>query len=604
MVRQRKEKTKLKQGSGYLRNRILVMTLTFSIVMSGIITVILSYVYTNYLRNSLLQTTNLNIQFLSDSIDGNMENMIRLIRWSQNNSTISEYVESKEEKSLLSIRAFERLSEELTNNSAKDYVHRVIISNSGTKRFIQIVPSTYSSVTDIAAEAPKLSYFDELYNDSGMNYSVGFVDDPFYKGRTKMVLPLIRPIQNQYSSLQDGWIFIAVTEELFTDSMRYYSKAEDSQVYLSLGEHIYLMSYEGLTELTPSYTIRESKDTKLSENTYTFYCTDNDTGEVSFVLTKKLSMADCYISQTISPSELNSQRSLFFIFVAIAVLLICILGIILFYLLYRTISMPVKKLQVKLALVSAGDFTRDTSIEWQHELGDIGRGINDLSESVLELMERRVEDEKQKKDLEYQMLQSQINPHFLYNTLNSIKWMATVQGADGIAEMTTALSRLLRSITKGTSLVIPLREELNLLRDYFTIQQYRYGGTITMEINVEAEELYDCSIIKFTLQPLVENAIFHGIEPKDAVGHITITVEREEQEVLITVEDDGVGMPPELPERLLTGTGEAKSEFFKEIGIRNVNQRIKYQFGERYGISIETELGAYTRMLIRIPFQI
>lgn len=112
------------------------------------------------------------------------------------------------------------------------------------------------------------------------------------------------------------------------------------------------------------------------------------------------------------------------------------------------------------------------------------------------------------------MLQSQINPHFLYNTLNSIKWMATIQGANGISEMTTSLSRLLKSISKGTSLLIDIREELSLLENYFTIQSYRYGGTISMDIQVDEESLYNSEIIKFTLQPLVENAIFTGSSPK------------------------------------------------------------------------------------------
>ena len=101
--------------------------------------------------------------------------------------------------------------------------------------------------------------------------------------------------------------------------------------------------------------------------------------------------------------------------------------------------------------IEAGDFSRDSSTEWEHELGDIGKTINDLSENVLSLMNQRIDDERQKKDYEYRMLQSQINPHFLYNTLNSIKWMATVQNAPGIAEMTTSLSRLLKDISKGTT---------------------------------------------------------------------------------------------------------------------------------------------------------
>lgn len=133
-------------------------------------------------------------------------------------------------------------------------------------------------------------------------------------------------------------------------------------------------------------------------------------------------------------------------------------------------------------------------------------------------MNKRIEDEKQKQDLEYKMLQSQINPHFIYNTLSSIKWMATIQGADGIAEMTTALSRLLKSISKGTRLLVPIREELAFLEDYCTIQNYRYGGTISFALKVDDPTIYDRGILRFTLQPLVENSIFHGIEPKGVPG--------------------------------------------------------------------------------------
>ena len=104
------------------------------------------------------------------------------------------------------------------------------------------------------------------------------------------------------------------------------------------------------------------------------------------------------------------------------------IGILLMILMNRMITVPVSKLQTRMVRIAGGDFSRDPSVEWEHELGDIGRGINDLSENVSELMEKRLEDEKQKQDLEYKMLQSQINPHFLYNTLNSIKWMATIQG--------------------------------------------------------------------------------------------------------------------------------------------------------------------------------
>lgn len=127
-----------------------------------------------------------------------------------------------------------------------------------------------------------------------------------------------------------------------------------------------------------------------------------------------------------------------------------ITGIILHTIFNHMINHPVQELQVRMKHISEGNFKRDSSIEWQHELGDIGRSINDLAEDVKTLMDQRIRDENEKREYEYKMLQSQINPHFLYNTLNSIKWMATIQNAPGIAEMTTALSRLLKNIAKGT----------------------------------------------------------------------------------------------------------------------------------------------------------
>lgn len=187
-------------------------------------------------------------------------------------------------------------------------------------------------------------------------------------------------------------------------------------------------------------------------------------------------------------------------------------------------------------------------------MGDIGRGINGLSRSVCTLMEKRLEDERQKKDLEYRMLQNQINPHFLYNTLNSIKWMATIQHATGIAEMTISLSRLLKSVSKRNERLVPLQEEFALLNDYFTIQQYRYGGTITLDVIwIEDERLcQDCMIPRFTLQPLVENAIFHGIEPKGCAGSIELTIktDKETGDVLILLTDDGVGMSDEQAKQI------------------------------------------------------
>lgn len=258
-------------------------------------------------------------------------------------------------------------------------------------------------------------------------------------------------------------------------------------------------------------------------------------------------------------------------------------------------------LNSRLSRIAQGDFTRDDTIEWENELGDIGRSINKLSADIQDLMNKRIEDEKQKKDYEYKMLQSQINPHFLYNTLNSIKWMATIQNAPGIAEMVTSLSRLLKSIAKGTSTIVTIQDEFQLLNDYFLIQKYRYGGAIRLEYRIDDEELVNNQILRFTLQPIVENAIFHGIEPKGCEGLITLHLYRKDGGlVCIDITDNGIGMTPDLIDKILSEDEPDKSHFFRDVGISSVHKRLQYTFGESCGLSIRSVPGDYTTMTITL----
>ena len=273
------------------------------------------------------------------------------------------------------------------------------------------------------------------------------------------------------------------------------------------------------------------------------------------------------------------------------------------------ITRPVEALQKRIETVGSGNFAPDRTVEWNNELGDIGRGINQLAENVDSLMTRRVEDERRKQELEYRMLQNEVNPHFIYNTLNSIRWMATIQHAPGIAEMVTAFARLTKSISKGTQKLVPLQEELALLNDYFTIQQYRYGGDLEIEVSrIESETLCrDCMIPRFTLQPLVENAIFHGLEPKGGHGSVLLDISTDPDtgDVLLRITDDGVGMPPEQVAHLLDepAEGAEKAEKFRHVGLWNVNRRIRYSFGEGYGLTIESEEDVGTEVTIRLPYQ-
>ncbi len=174
--------------------------------------------------------------------------------------------------------------------------------------------------------------------------------------------------------------------------------------------------------------------------------------------------------------------------------------------------------------------------------------------------------------------------------------------------MTTALARLLKNVSKGTASMIPLREELDLIKDYFLIQQYRYGGSVTIEYQIQSDELYNCQIHRFSLQPIIENALFHGIEPKGAAGRIIVSAEAEEiageKGLMIRVTDNGIGMSEEMIEKVLREDTDShnKTEFFRHVGISNVNKRIQYDFGPEYGITITSRQGEFTTMTIRLPY--
>jgi two-component system sensor histidine kinase YesM len=224
--------------------------------------------------------------------------------------------------------------------------------------------------------------------------------------------------------------------------------------------------------------------------------------------------------------------------------------------------------------------------------------------SITEPIEQQVRaEQRQLRKAEFELLQAQINPHFLYNTLNTIKWMATIQGSEGIADMSTALSRLMKNIAKSTTDLIPIKEEFSLVDDYFTIMKYRYGGTIDLEYVTEDEYLLKQEINRFSLQPIIENAIFHGIEPKGSAGKITIHTYRDGENLIIDVTDNGVGMSPEAIEDVLSGKSQTSTEFFKQIGVYNVNERIKYTFGDKYGIRITSEENKFTTMSFVLPFK-
>ncbi|OPH59314.1 peptidase C56 [Paenibacillus ferrarius] len=263
-----------------------------------------------------------------------------------------------------------------------------------------------------------------------------------------------------------------------------------------------------------------------------------------------------------------------------------------------TLTRPIKQLEVHMKQVEKGDFDIRVDVEGANEISKLSRTFNLMIAKIKELMNQTLEDQEVKRISELKALQAQIQPHFLYNTLDSIIWMAEMEKVDEVVTMTSALSKLLRSsISKGEEL-IPIAVELQHIQNYLTIQNIRYRNKFTYAIEVDSD-LLSSSILKIILQPLVENAIYHGMKHLPERGHIRITGRRIGGMIELKVIDNGVGMSEEQLKGLTLKTRQTESG--KGFGLHNVNHRIQLYFGELYGLQFESELEEGTTVTVRIP---
>lgn len=263
------------------------------------------------------------------------------------------------------------------------------------------------------------------------------------------------------------------------------------------------------------------------------------------------------------------------------------------------ITAPMKKLDLAVRQVEKGAETADFDVDGPYEVEHLSHSVQSMVSTMRHLMEDVIQQEEEKRRSELDVLQSQINPHFLYNTLDSVVWMTENGRTQEAVVMLTALARFFRiSLSKGSN-IIPIGDELEHARNYLTIQKMRYKNKFSVDISAEPgiEKLYT---IKLIVQPILENAIYHGMEYADGDGEIHIRAFREGENAVIEVEDNGPGMSDETVQQLLK-PGRCSKAKGSGIGLRNVHQRIRLTFGAAYGLSIRSEPDNGTVVRICLP---
>ena len=253
--------------------------------------------------------------------------------------------------------------------------------------------------------------------------------------------------------------------------------------------------------------------------------------------------------------------------------------------------------------VAEGDFTVQTKESNTDEIAVLTRSFNDMTQEIGGLVEDIKLQQKNLRIAETKLLQAQINPHFLYNTLDAIVWLAEENRKDEVVSMVTALSDFFRTtLSKGRDF-ITVREERSHIESYLKIQQFRYQDIMSYEIDME-ENMGEFMIPKLTLQPLVENALYHGLKNKRGGGMIKITGRLDGENMIFTVTDDGKGMTKEVLEKLQESIGKEKGDkSIDGFGIGNVNRRIRYYYGERYGVTLESVENDGTKATVTMAAQ-
>ena len=269
----------------------------------------------------------------------------------------------------------------------------------------------------------------------------------------------------------------------------------------------------------------------------------------------------------------------------------------------KSIYTPIKKLHDVTTTITKNDLQALMTSDNTDEITELGMSFNIMIGKIKELLDSKIKEQENLKKAELRALQAQINPHFLYNTLDTIIWMAESKKTDDVVDIVTALSGFFRvSLSKGMDW-ITIREEVELTRNYLTIQKMRYRDILDFKIEVD-KDVEKNAILKLILQPLVENALYHGIKNKRQGGMITVRARRKGQnEILLEVEDDGIGFTPsalaQLQAELNDESGEVKTE--SGFGIGNVNNRVRLYYGRQYGLSIQSEYHVGTCVTLVIP---
>ncbi|WP_372633784.1 sensor histidine kinase [Cohnella sp.] len=445
------------------------------------------------------------------------------------------------------------------------------------------------------------SMADKLYKGAVMSERI-YWTEPYMSSVSDYTVSVAVPVKGEGDSIQGVLAVDLDLESIISSYGRWeYSIREDLLIVSRDGTPVTIYHpYVKYSVFDKKYTLSGLSGSQIADGSLNEWYQEDENGERLYISRMQNNNWGWQVMAVMKEQQLHSSIAVLRNYVlwigCIGIALSCVLS----YYLSRYVSRPIKLLIKQMRKVSTGDFQSHISLPFRGEIGSLVQTFNLMVVRIKRLMEDLLASERNKKQYELKVLQAQIQPHFLYNTLNSISYMARRNDTHRVDSMITSLVELLHFHLDKVDEYVPISQEAEGVKHYAYLLSIRYPDQFIVEVDIE-DGVLECEIPKLTLQPLVENAIFHGILAKAQPGSIIIAGTEKDGDIVLEVSDDGAGMPQGLVGSLLAGQAQSSRPAYYHMGLLNIHHRLQLYYGEKYGLQVSSKVGEGTTVTLRLP---
>lgn len=588
-------KMSLKFSHMNLRTKILIASLLSTILPLLLLGFFIYTYVTNLMKEDLSINELDSLTTLNTQLDYFLADVEQMSLFFYKNNDIQEILRKDEGRSAEDKHSDYEIVNDIFNTATgvKQWdVNIYVIGLNGDRYFTtNYLPPEYHNIRDY------WGIFRKMHEENGnitwdSNYYIKKLD------KKEVVLTAGRLIIDNQTNQPLGYVLIDINEVAFSNMYGEYIDRNDT--FYILEEQGYIVS---------SYPNKEMVGLKLEEpflhkvltnqKGFQNYKHKNESSILTYHTSDETNLRMVNIKPTTTIVQKNSLiRKLTFNFALIGI----IVSIWLAYYLSRTITMPLYKLMHLMGEVEKGKLNVRFNQRYEDDIGLFGKQFNNMLSKLEILIQESYEKQIRLRDSEIKALQAQINPHFLYNTLDTINWMARLKGVNDISSIVVSLSEIMRYAVKKDKDLVTIAEDIEQLKNYITIQKYRFADKFDVEVIID-DQVKNELIPPLLIQPLVENAIIHGMEPTLDTGIIEVSVKQIDKNIDIIIKDSGVGMNPELVQLANEPLDDELFTNSEGIGLTNVRKRLQLFYGENYFWELKSVINQGTTIHIKIPYK-